>query len=524
MLVIACLNVANLLLARAIRNHRDIAVRLALGAGRGRLIVEHLAESLVLAGLGAAAALVLARLLGTSVHGVLLPNVAFVDGGLAGRLVLFTFVVCLTTALTMGLVPAVQASRARVTDALKAGGRGVAAGPSRTRAWLLVGQVALSVVLLVGAGLFVRSLRAAQGIDLGFDAREIALVHFEWDDGFYAPDQRGIYEEARDRVARMSGVHAAGLAYAVPFWSSISLGRPRVLGLDSIPRHPSGGPYVNKVGSGYFEAMGLSIALGRAFVPADDAEGAAPVAIVSASMAEAVWPEGDAIGACMMLDDDTGDPPCTEIVGVVENHRRQNLIEEDPHFLYFLNWSHPALDGPPQALLAGTTGDAAEWLPAIRREAQAASPLIRFVDVRVLAERIEPELRPWRLGASMFTAFGSLALLVAASGLFSVVAFDVAARRHELGVRSALGAGVPRIVRLVLRQALVLSAAGTGAGLLAASAGAPFIDPLLFRVSARDLPIYAAAAGALLLVGALAGVLPAWRAARVDPREALRSD
>jgi hypothetical protein len=281
---------------------------------------------------------------------------------------------------------------------------------------------------------------------------------------------------------------------------------------------------VNKVGSGYFEAMGLSIALGRAFVPADDAEGAAPVAIVSASMAEAVWPEGDAIGACMMLDDDTGDPPCTEIVGVVENHRRQNLIEEDPHFLYFLNWSHPALDGPPQALLAGTTGDAAEWLPAIRREAQAASPLIRFVDVRVLAERIEPELRPWRLGASMFTAFGSLALLVAASGLFSVVAFDVAARTHELGVRSALGAGAPRIMRLVLRRALVLCAAGTAAGLLAASAGAHLIEPLLFRVSARDLPIYAAAAGALLLVGALAGVLPAWRAARVDPREALRSD
>jgi len=523
-LVIACLNVANLLLARAIRNQRDIAVRLALGAGRGRLIVEHLAESLVLAGLGAAAALVLARLLGATVHGTLLPNVAFVDGGLAGRLALFTFAVCLITALMMGLVPAVEASRARVTDALRAGGRGVAAGPSRTRAWLLVGQVALSVVLLVGAGLFVRSLLAAQRIELGFDAREVALVHFEWDEGFYAPDQRGIYEEARDRVARMPGIHAAGLAYAVPFWSSISLGRPRVPGLDSIPRHPSGGPYVNKVGSGYFEAMGLSIRLGRAFVTADDAEGAAPVAIVSESMAEAVWPEGDVLGACMMLDDDSGDAPCTEIVGVVENHRRQDLVEDDPHFLYFLNWSHPALEGPPQALLVGTTGRAVERLGAIRRESRGASPLIRFVDARVLAERVEPELRPWRLGASMFTAFGALALLVAAWGLFSVLAFDVAAREHELGVRSALGAGVTRIVRLVLRRALVLCAAGTAVGLLAASAGAHLIEPLLFRISARDLPIYAAVATALLLVAVLAGALPAWRAARVDPREALRGD
>jgi predicted permease len=427
--------------------------------------------------------------------------------------------------LVTGLLPAWQATRTELSEALRSGGRSIAGGRSRTRLGLLVGQAALSVVLLVGAGLFVRSLRQAEALDLGFDADRLLVVALEWNETLPGEERRAIYEDVLTRVRRLPDVRAAGLSYTVPFQSSISLGRPRVPGLDSVPRHHNGGPYVNKVGPGYFEAMGLTLLRGRGIEATDDAEGAPPVAVVSESMADAYWPAAGALGACMIFDDnELVEPPCTEVVGVVENHRRESLVEDDPHFIYYVNQGHYAFEGPPQAIMIGAGGDPEALLPLVRSEARSASSQVRFVEAAAMSDLVEPDLRSWRLGASMFTVFGVLALIVAAWGLYSVLAFDVALRYHELGVRAALGADRGRIVRLVLRQALALVAVGTALGLLGAAGAARFVEPLLFRVSGTDPATYAAVGATLFMVATLAGSLPAWRATRVDPREALQAE
>ena len=522
-LLIACFNVANLLLARSIRVQRETVVRRALGAGRGRLAIELVGESVVLAGLGGVAAVALAYVIEGPAHAVLLPGVATGTSAVDGRLVLFTLGIALLAGLVSGGLPALRATGARTVATLQSGGARVVAGRTRTQALLLVAQAALSVVLLVGAGLFVRSVRGAGDLDLGFDAGRVAVVRLEWNETLDSDVRAEIYGSALERLRRLPGVSEAALTYTVPFYSAISLGQPRVPGLDSVPRHHNGGPYVNKVGSGYFEAMGLEIVRGRPFEPRDDGEGAPPVAVVSESMANAIWPAGDALGACMIIEPDEEGSSCTEVVGVVENHRRQDLVEDDPHFMYFLNQHHPQMIGPPQSLMVRTDDDPAGLLAELR-SAAAVSPQIRFVATTPLREFIDPHLRSWTLGASAFSAFGVLALLVAAWGLYSVLAFDVALRRREMGIRSALGAPRPRLVHMVLQRAVVLVGLGIAAGLIFARLTARFVEPLLFRVSATDVAVYLAVAATLVAVGATAGFLPAWRASRVDPTEALRSD
>ncbi len=524
-LLIACFNVANLLLARAARAKREIAVRVALGVSRARLLGELLTESLVLAALGAGAALLVARLGGGALHRALLPDVAFPASGPGVRMMVFLLIVTVLTALLAGVVPALEAGRADVAAVLKSGSPGGGHTRSRTRTLLLVAQAALSVVLLVGAGLFVRSLGRARNLDLGFEPTRVAVVRLDWNDALPADDRTAIYREAIERVRRLPGVRAAGLTYTVPFQSSVSIGRPRVPGVDSIPRPSSGGPYVNKVSSGYFEAMGLDILEGRAFEPDDDADGALPVAVISRSMARGIWTGDDALGACMYFGDDADHPPCTRVVGIVEDHRREELVESEPHWLYYLNEHHPSFQGPPQGIMAGTSGDARGMVRSLRTELETlASGRIRFVSVRSLQDNIDPQLRSWTLGASMFTVFGLLALVVAAWGLYSVLAFEVALLRREIGIRSALGAGRARLVGSVFRRALRLVAAGTLIGLATAAGGAGLVAPLLFRESARDPAVYVAVAAVLMLTAALAGTLPAWRATRVDPREALQAE
>ena len=247
------------------------------------------------------------------------------------------------------------------------------------------------------------------------------------------------------------------------------------------------------------------------------------MSVLTESMARAIWPAGDALGACMIVG--RADSPCTEVVGIVENHRLGRLVEDDPVFLYFLNEAHPAFPASRfMSLMVGTIGDADAWVDLIRDEAGAASTQIRFVNAVSMSGLVEPQMRSWKLGASMFTAFGLLALIVAAWGLYSVLAFDVALRQRELGIRSALGANVAKLVSLVLRQAVLFVVAGVGIGLFAAWAASRFVRPLLFQVSATDPMIYALVGVTLLLVAAFAGSLPAWRATRVDPREALQAE
>ncbi len=527
-LLIACFNVANLLLARSVQARREISVRLALGISRGRLIGELVTESLVLATMGAGAALLVAQLLSDTFHQILLPDVAFTDASLKWRLFGFTLVATLAAGLFTGLVPAIQASKLELANALRAGSRGVAGARSKTRIGLLVGQVALSVVLLVGAGLFVKSLQGIQELDLGFDSENIVVVSLEFGQPPELTEFRAIHERALEGIRRLPGVHTAALTAQVPFLQGgLIIPWMRVRGLDSIPRDQSGGPFFNQVSSGYFEAMGLTILQGRGFGPADDADNAPPVSVVSESMARAIWPSGDAIGACMLFEGPTAvGPPCTEVVGIVENHRRMELEEEDdPRFLYFLNRFHQAIPGMElPTVVIGTSGAAEASVDLIRDEAAGASTQIRFVNAVAMNDYIEPHLRSWRLGSAMFTAFGFLALIVAGWGLYSVLAFDVALRHRELGIRSALGANVARLVRLVLGQAMLFVVAGVGIGLFAAWGASRLVEPLLFQVSATDPTTYALVGVTLLLVAALAGSLPAWRATRVDPREGLQAD
>lgn len=523
-LLIACFNVANLLLARTAQRRREIAVRVALGVSRARLLTELLTQSLLLALLGCGGALLLAKLAGGAVRQVLLPDVAFTDGPLSGRLLAFMLVAAVITAALSGIVPAAQATRTDLAGSLKGDGPRGGRPPSRTRAGLLIAQAALSAVLLVGAGLFVKSLGHARDLDLGFDARGVLVARVQWNDQLPASERAAIYGDALERVRRLPGVRAAGFTYTVPFQSTISIGTPKVPGRDSVPRHPNGGPYANKVSSGYFEAMGLEMIQGRAFEPADDADNAPPVAVVTEGMARALWPAGDAVGSCMMLDDDTEQPPCTLVVGIVENHRREEIVENDPHWLYFLNESHPAFKGPPQGIMVGTTGEAARLAATVQAEVRGTSTQIRFASARSLQNNVDPQLRSWTLGASMFTAFGILALIVAAWGLYSVLAFEVATRRRELGIRAALGAGGPRLVRMVLLHALALVGSGVAVGVATSLLAARAVGPLLFTVSPWDPTVYAVVAGTLMAVAAGAGLLPAWRATRVDPKEALQSE
>jgi predicted permease len=428
--------------------------------------------------------------------------------------------------LIAGIVPAIQATRTDLSGSLKGDGPRGGRPPSRTRAGLLIGQAALSAVLLVGAGLFVKSLSHARDLDLGFDSRHVLVASLSWNEALPASERAAIYDDALARVRRIPGVRAAGLTYTVPFQSTISIGKPRVPGLDSVPSHPNGGPYANKVGSGYFEAMDLQILQGRAFVSADDAEGAPPVAVLTQGMAQAIWPDGNALGACMIFDDDeSGEAaPCTAVVGIVENHRREEIVESDPHWLYFLNQPHPAFRGPPQGMMVGTTGDAAGLATTVQAELRGASTQIRFASARSLQGNVDPQLRSWTLGASMFSAFGLLALVVAAWGLYSVLAFEVATRRRELSIRSALGAGSPRLVRMVLLHALALVGAGVVLGVGTSLLAARWVGGLLFSVSPWDPSIYTIVAVTLLAVAMGAGVLPAWRATRADPKEALQAE
>ena len=463
-LLIACFNVANLLLARSIRTRREIAVRLALGASRRQLMGELLAESLVLATLGAGAALLVAGVLGDVVHEILLPNVAFTSVGLAGRLFGFALIATLATGLLTGLIPALQATKTELSSVLRNGGHSVAGERSKTRIALTVGQVALTVVLLVGAGLFVRSLSTAQELDLGFDPQNIVAVRIEFDEALEPAERRATHQTALEGIRRLPGVHSAGLTRVPPFMGR-SATPTQIRGFDPIRQDPIRGPWATRVSSGYFEAMGLSILRGRGFEAADDIQQAALVAVINETMATAFWPGGGALGACMEVRRTEAEVPCTEVVGIVEDHRIAQIVEDTPRFVYFLNLRHPSIPRESETLIAGMRRDGAAMVDLIRNEAASASAQIRFVNAILLSDRIEPQIRSWRLGASMFTAFGFLALIVAGWGLFSVLTFDVVLRQSELGIRSALGASAGRLVRLVLRQAVAFVAVGIGIGL-----------------------------------------------------------
>jgi len=428
--------------------------------------------------------------------------------------------------LLTGLAPIVQASRASLTDDLKAGTREGTYTRSRTRVVLLVVQGALSVVLLVGAGLFVRSLRNVQGIRLGYDVDPVMLVNVNMR-GVTLDSLSNI--ELRDRLLRVAktvpGVEAATRQAAVPFWSTWSMSL-FVEGIDTVAR--LGQFDLNMVSADYFRTMGTRIIRGRGISDAD-VWTSPRVVVVSDAMGKVLWPGRDPLGQCLKVNifgggRDAPDPstlPCSTVVGIAENIKEQSLAADSGYYYYLpITQTRPHMGG----LLVRARRDAGNVREAVRRTLQREMPGASYVTITPFADIIGSQTRSWHLGATMFVAFGALALILAAIGLYSVIAYNVTQRVHEIGVRRALGAQAADVARLVVTDGLRLVAVGVGIGVVAAIWASRWVKPLLFDVSPQDPWVYAFVAGTLVLVAIAASWIPARRASRVDPSVALRSD
>ena len=526
-LLITCANVVNLLLARIIKRRRELAVRLALGAGRMRVLRLLVMETLLLTSVGGAAAIGVAYALGASARS-LIAEVDWVSDSVDPRILWAIGGFSLLTCLLVGIVPAVQGTKAQLSEALKAGVRDGGGRQSWFRTALTISQAAFSVVLLVGAGLFVQSLRHARTADLGIDTDRIVIFEPErMGASYYYKDSVSLRRELDrrhaflpmvvERLRSRLDVERVAIAGGVPF------NRPyrhpiRVPGRDSIPHLPGGGPFVTAVSDDYFATVGTRILRGRPFT-AEDRAGSAPVAVINETAARTLWPGESPLAKCVVVADATA---CAEVVGVASNTKRSSLRDEEAMQIYV------PLDqrefGARERLVVRPRPDtpAADIIAEVRRELVRLDPLIWYVDVDVLQERVETESRPWRLGATVFTLFGLLALLVASVGLYSVMSYFVSQRTREIGVRMALGARPSDISRLVLSNGLTLVGTGVAIGLVLAFLGARALAPLLFDTSPNDPIVFTVVALTMVAVAIPAAWLPTLRARRIDPIESIR--
>lgn len=516
-LLIACANVANLLLSRAITRRREMAVRLALGVSRLRLVRQLLTESLALAVVGGATGLLVAHGGSALLRSFFFTPEEAIAVATDARTLLFAAFATVLVALLTGIVPALQAGREDLAAALKAGAREGTYRRSRTRASLLVAQATLSVVLLIGAGVFVRSLRNVQSFRLGYDADQLVVAGANLRGvRLTGAESDALNERLLAAAHGLPGVERASLAASIPFWSTEGRGL-WVPGVDSIGRR---GRFTLQAGSAnYFATTGTRVLRGRSF-DASDRAGGPPVVVVSEGMARAIWPGDDALGKCVRIGADTA--PCATVIGVAEEMRTRSLTDAREYTYYI-----PAAqyDGEMSAqLFVRVRGAAADFAEPIRQRLQREMPGAAYAIAMPLAALVDPQRRAWQFGATMFVAFGGLALVLAAIGLYSLIAYDVAQRRQELGVRLALGASAQDVVRLVVSSGVRLVGVGVVLGAGLALWSSRWMEGLMFRQSPRDPLVFSAVALTLLLVALVAGSGPAWRASRVDPNVALRGD
>ncbi|HEY2164664.1 MAG TPA: ABC transporter permease [Gemmatimonadaceae bacterium] len=530
-LLIACSNVANLLLARAVRRRREIAVRIALGAGRGRLTRLLLTESMLLAGLGAVAGLAVAWGTALLLRKVLIGGVEWPSARVDLRVLGVSLAIAAGVGLLTGLAPAVRAGRTDLTTSLKAGAREGGGHASRLRGALTISQAALSLVLLTGAGLFVRSLAHVRAIDLGFDPDRVLVVQTRYPTAAHVGDanavgevarRRAVYTEAMDGARRLADVEHASLSVGLPFESSFGQFL-RIPGWDSIPEFKAPGPSISAAAPDYFQTVGTRLLEGRVFSPADR-DGSEPVAIVSRAMARTFWHRDHVVGECLYWGTSKDSlNTCSRIVGVVADAHAWGL-KELPALNYYVPFGQERGMGGTTLLVRPKPGREADVTRSMRALLLSIDPTISFVSTGWMQDDIDPQVRPWRLGAAVFTLMGVLALVVAAVGLYSVMSYLVAQRTREIGVRMALGAQGGSIVLLVLRNSVSMAAVGVAIGLVIVLWAGRFIAPLLFDTSPRDAGVLLGGAATLLAVSVLASAVPALRAKRVNPIEALRSD
>jgi putative ABC transport system permease protein len=515
-LLIAIANVANLSLARAMRRRREISVRLALGVSRRRLMTESLIEALVLSCVSAAAALVVAQAADAAIRQLLVgasaPERLLVADW---RTLSVTFGLAIATGVLVGLVPAVFAGRGDLTQTLRSGGRGSTSEGTRVRAMLLLAQAALSVVLLVGAVLFVRSLDSVRTLRIGYEPERVLLVNrvvrgAAFDDAMH----RRVREDLLAAARSLATIESAAWVNSAPFvsTSSTTLFVPGIGSTESIGRFS-----YQATTADYFKTMGTRILRGRGLT-ADDRSGVPDVAVVSESMARSLWPGEEAIGKCFRMRTDTA--PCVAVVGVAEDMVQRSFTDPARGHYYVSIDQYTRTSGI--GLVVKVRGNPAAEADGIRRALQRAMPGSSYVVVRRLQEIVDEQQRGWRLGATLFFYFGALALVVAAIGLYGVVSYNVAQRMHELSVRVALGASRSHILALVAGQGTRFAAVGAVIGLAIAFAASRWIQPLLFHQSATDPIVYAGVAALMIVVALAACAVPAITAARADPNAALR--
>jgi putative ABC transport system permease protein len=519
-LLMACVNVANLLLARSVARQKEIAVRTALGAGRARLLAQMLAESVLLSAVGGLLGLAFVwagvRLL-VSIAPPELPRLNEIQPDLT--VVLFTAAVSLAAGVLVGTAPAIAAGRGDVQGALKDASRGVAGGVlrQRLRASLVVGEVALAVVLTVGAGLLLRSFVTLLSVDPGFRSENLLTLQVQVPRRLAAADARNaFYTELFQRLDSLPGVVASGGTTRLPLGSTnVST---RVL-IDGRAMTPGEMPEVEmrRAVHDYFRAMGMPILRGRGFT-AEDGPTTAPVAVINQTMARRLWPNEDPVGRRFKMGTNPQTPWST-VIGVVGDLRHAGLDVEPAAEFYI--WYR---QGPPVApfIVVRTQGDPAALAESVRSELRALEKEMAVYDMRSMTEVRAASVAERRFILILAIAFGALALTLAAVGVYGVMALVVSERTQEIGIRLALGAEPLRVLGLVVRQAITLAAIGVAVGFVAAMALTPFMAGQLYGIDATDPATLAGVPALLLLVALVACMVPAIRAMRVDPVTALR--
>ena len=522
-LLIACANVAGMLLARASSRGREISVRLAIGASRGRLVQQLLVEGLLLGLIGAAVSVACAWAVIRALVAVPLPlpvDIAL-DLRLDGHVLAFTLAAASVTGALASLVPALRASNPNVVADLRGEAPAARVGGRRwaLRDGLVVTQVALTAVLLVVAGLLLRSLGASVRADVGFEPRGLAAVAFDTDMVRYSPE-RGVqfWRDALARARAVPGVtSAATVSPTLPFTFNFNQQEMRI----DTRTYADGqrGETIENVAMspGYLATLGVRMAEGRD-VDATDVAGAPDVVVVNATMARTFWPGEPAVGHTVQV---VSTSRRFRVVGVVADHKQHGVLERPAPFIYFAEGQRPSRYN---FLLARTNGDAGALVATLRRELLLMEPGLVVADAKTMEQHLAASLMPARVGAALATAFGALGTLLAAIGLYGVIAFSVARRTKEIGVRMALGAEPAGVLTMVMRQGLTLVGVGLGVGAALAGGVAFLLRGLLYGVTPLDPVAWGAAALALFTAGAIANAVPARRAMRVEPLTALRTD
>jgi predicted permease len=518
-LLIACSNVANLLMARAVHRRQEIAVRLAIGASRGRLLRQLLTESVLLGAFGGVAGL------GIGYEGCQLlwslrpPDVLrnLVEPKLDGTVFLFALVLSLATGFIFGVVPSLRASKTGLVDGLKEETRiaGMAGRSALFQKTLLTGEVALSLVSLIAASLFLRAVQRAYETDPGFDDKHIAVFLMNPEQvGYDTARLKGFHREVTDRVSRIAGIQTASWASNMPFWSSASHGL-LIEGQEQQRKSETVSTVTNTVDIDYFKTMRIPLLQGRNFTDADQ-DGSLPVVIINDDLAQRYWPDGRALGRRVRL---TGDAVTRQIVGVVKTSNYTTLGEAPQPCLYLPLRQNPAGSF---SLYVRTAGDPSRVLESVQREIREVDPKVKVTDVRTGTKLVDQVLWNARIVLDMLGVFGLLALSLASVGLYGIVAYSVSGRQREIGVRMALGASRFAILRLVLQQGMTLVLIGAAIGLALSLLMGRAFSSMLFGLSPADPLSLVSAAAVLISVAMLACYLPALAASRMDPMRALR--